>query len=141
MARLAPGARGLDYGSGPGPTLSRMLAEAGPPTSDYDPFFASGPGLLGATYDFVTCSEAAEHFHDPAREFQRLDRLLRPGGWLGLMTGIVDPETDLETWWYLRDPTHVVFYSLRTLTWLGERHGWTLVPVSGTVVLFRKGGG
>ncbi|HSM04200.1 MAG TPA: hypothetical protein VK858_06250, partial [Longimicrobiales bacterium] len=38
LERLAPGARGLDYGSGPGPTLSRMLTEAGHPTVDYDPF-------------------------------------------------------------------------------------------------------
>ena len=38
-ARLRPGWRGLDFGCGPGPTLSTMLAERGYPTADYDPLF------------------------------------------------------------------------------------------------------
>lgn len=138
LRRLPPGARGLDYGSGPGPTLSRILTEAGHPTRDYDPFFAPDPGLLAAWYDFVTCSEAAEHFHDPDREFRRIDALIRPGGWFGLMTGLVGPEVDLASWWYLRDPTHVCFYSMTTLRWIARRHGWTPHPVSDTVVLFQK---
>lgn len=138
--RLAPGSRGLDYGSGPGPTLSRMLTEAGHPTRDYDPFFAPDRAPPHRSYDFITCSEAAEHFHEPAREFRRMDARLRPGGWLGLMTGLIQPETDLATWWYLRDPTHVVFYSPDTLRWIARTWKWTLVPISETVALFRKGG-
>lgn len=141
LERLAPGSRGLDYGSGPGPTLSRILTEAGHPTRDYDPFFAPDSGVLGGVYEFVTCSETAEHFHAPGAEFERIDGLLRPGGWLGLMTGIVGPDTDLSTWWYLRDPTHVAFYSMGTLAWIAESRGWRLVPISGTVVLFEKNPG
>lgn len=138
LERLAPGARGLDYGSGPGPTLSRMLTEAGHPTVDYDPFFARREELLDRTWDFVTCSETAEHFFDPGREFRRLDRLLAPGGWLGLMTGIVDDTVDFGAWWYARDPTHVAFYSRAALAWIAEERGWELHPVSDTVVFFRK---
>lgn len=138
LERVPPGARGLDYGSGPGPTLSRMLTETGRPTRDYDPFFAPDEGALDARYDFVTCSETAEHFHHPAREFRRIDGLLRPGGWFGLMTGLVGPETDLAEWWYLRDPTHVAFYSMSTLEWIADWLGWLLVPVSHTVALFQK---
>ena len=41
--RLAPGASGLDFGSGPGPTLSVMLTERGFPTETWDPFFAPDP--------------------------------------------------------------------------------------------------
>ncbi|HSM06077.1 MAG TPA: class I SAM-dependent methyltransferase [Longimicrobiales bacterium] len=138
LERLAPGARGLDYGSGPGPTLSRMLTEAGHPTVDYDPFFARREELLDRTWDFVTCSETAEHFFDPGREFRRLDRLLAPGGWLGLMTGIVDDTVDFGAWWYARDPTHVAFYSQAALAWIAEERGWELHPVADTVVFFRK---
>ena len=50
MARLAPGARGLDYGCGPGPALAAMLREAGHEVALYDPFFAPDPApLSGAT--------------------------------------------------------------------------------------------
>jgi SAM-dependent methyltransferase len=37
-ARLTPGARGLDYGCGPGPALAHMLREAGHDMAVYDPF-------------------------------------------------------------------------------------------------------
>src|SRR5690554_2011507 len=37
VERLRGGDQGLDYGSGPGPTLSLMLQEAGFPTATYDP--------------------------------------------------------------------------------------------------------
>ena len=140
-ARLPAGARGLDYGAGPGPTLSVMLTEAGFPTRIWDPFFAPDPAVLDARYDFVTCTETAEHFFRPAQEFARLDGLLEPGGWLGLMTGILHPDIDFDTWWYPRDPTHVAFYAPETLAWIAERHGWAYYPVASTVALFRKGGG
>lgn len=137
--RLAPGAQGLDYGSGPGPTLSGMLTEAGFPTRIWDPFFAPDPRVLEDRYDFITCTETAEHFYWPGEEFRRLDALLAPGGWLGLMTGIFHPDQDFATWWYVRDPTHVVFYSPETLEWIARHHGWALVVLGPTAVLFRKG--
>lgn len=138
-ARLSPGARGLDYGSGPGPTLSRMLTGAGFPTRIWDPFFAPDPTVLEDRYDFITCSETAEHFYAPGDEFRRLDALLLPGGWLGLMTGILHPDQDFGTWWYVRDPTHVAFYAPETLEWIARHHGWALDVLGPTVVLFRKG--
>lgn len=164
--RLAPGARGLDYGSGPGPTLHLMLAERGFPTAHYDPAFhpdesalAPGPPFQG--YDFITCSETAEHFHHPRREFDRLNALLRPAGWLAVMTTLFtdddhpppatdplrgpgpadDPGRAFSRWWYRRDPTHVSFYRPRTLHWLAGHYGWSLHRPSETVALFRKGGG
>ena len=44
LGRLAPGMRGLDYGCGPGPTLSIMLGEAGMLVEDYDPYYRPNPG-------------------------------------------------------------------------------------------------
>lgn len=138
MQRLQPGARGLDYGSGPGPTLSVMLEECGFPTRLYDPFFAPDTSVLRDCYDFVACTETAEHFHAPGREFRRLDALLKPGGLLGLMTGIRLPHHDFETWHYVRDPTHVSFYSPQTLAWIAAHHGWELELPSRDVAIFRK---
>ena len=137
LARLSPGSEGLDYGSGPGPTLSVMLAEAGHPTAIYDPFFATDPRVLARTYDFITCSETAEHFFEPGVEFMRLDALLRPGGWLAVMTSLREDQP-LEEWWYARDPTHVSLYRARTLEWIARRHGWTLERAHPSVALFRK---
>ncbi len=138
IERLKPGARGLDYGSGPGPTLSVMLREAGFPTRIYDPFYAPETDALTGTYDFITCTETAEHFHAPARDFQRVDRLLVPGGWFGMMTEFPSMDTDFGTWWYRRDPTHVCFYREETLSWIARRFGWRWERAGRTVAIFQK---
>ncbi|HEX6587757.1 MAG TPA: class I SAM-dependent methyltransferase [Longimicrobiales bacterium] len=138
LARVAPDAEGLDYGSGPGPTLSRMLSEAGRPTRDYDPYFAPDATALARTYDFVTCTETAEHFFEPAAEFARLAELLKPGGWLGLMTTMREEAQPFADWWYARDPTHVCFYRWRTMEWIAARHGWSLERPHPNVALFRN---
>jgi hypothetical protein len=137
LERLPASAEGLDYGSGPGPTLSLMLAEAGHPTAIYDPYFAPDAHALERTYDFITCTETVEHFYDPAAELERLDALLRPGGWLGVMTTVRD-EQPLAEWWYARDATHVCFYRARTFEWIARRRAWTLERPHPNVALFRK---
>jgi SAM-dependent methyltransferase len=137
VARLEPGARGLDYGCGPGPALAAMLTEAGYPTAVYDPLFAPDRAPLARRYDFVTCTETVEHFHDPAAELARMGALVAPGGWLAVMTALVDARLG-PRWWYLRDPTHVCCYSLATMRWLAARFGWRLEHPAANVVLFRK---
>ena len=138
LARLPAGAEGLDYGSGPGPTLSLMLGEAGHPTVEYDPFFAPDTSLLERRYDFITCTETVEHFFDPAAEFARLDSMLRPGGWLGVMTTMRDDARSFTHWWYVRDRTHVCFYRPRTMEWIARRFDWSLELPDTNVALFRK---
>jgi len=138
LKRLSSGLQGLDYGCGPGPALAMMLREAGHAVEVYDPFFRPDPAPLQKSYDFVTCTETAEHFHNPAREFDRFDRLLRPGGWLALMTCFQDDDAAFAQWHYRRDPTHVVFYRETTLRRVAARRGWTCeIPVK-DVVLMRK---
>ena len=41
-SKLPPGATGLDYGCGPGPTLSLILAEQGFSMAVYDPYSCAG---------------------------------------------------------------------------------------------------
>lgn len=60
---------GLDCGSGPGPTLSLMLSDLGYQMSIYDPYYATNSPTANARFDFVTCTEAIEHFYTPWREW------------------------------------------------------------------------
>jgi len=139
MAELPAGARGLDFGCGPGPALAAMLDEAGFPTATWDPLFAPDPAALEQRYDFVTCTEAIEHFHHPGHELARLAGLLAPGGRLAVMTEVREPERPFEQWWYPSDPTHVAFYSRQCLAWIARRHGWALYEPARTVAIFRAG--
>lgn len=138
LRHLEPGMVGLDFGCGPGPTIAPMLAERGLEVVDYDPFFRPDPGVLEQRYDFITCSETVEHFHAPGREFDRLDALLRPGGWLGLMTTLLEDDGGFADWWYRRDPTHVCFFRRETMSWIAARFDWSVRFAGSTVALFHK---
>lgn len=138
LARLAPAAQGLDYGCGPGPALAAMLSEAGHHVALYDPFFAPDPAPLAQVYDFVTCTEAAEHFHRPAAEFARLRGLVRPGGWLAVMTCFQTDDARFAGWQYRADPTHIVFYRAETFRHLAQGWGWQCeIPVKNVALLQR----
>lgn len=138
LERIQPGALGLDYGCGPGPALAAMLGEGGCDVRLYDPFFANDPAVLACTYDFVVCTETAEHFQRPGEQFERLDALLRPGGWLGVMTCFQTDDARFAGWHYRRDPTHVVFYREHTLRYVASMYGWRCEVVAKDVVLFQK---
>jgi hypothetical protein len=137
IERLSPGVAGLDYGSGPGPTLSLMFEEQGYRMDNYDPYFASDETVLDRTYDFITCSETAEHFYDPRKEFGKLDRLLVRGGWLGLMTEILQDQV-FEEWRYAREATHVSFYRPSTIDWIADQFRWRVERAGPNVILFQK---
>lgn len=137
-AVLEPGAEGLDFGSGPGPTLSLMMRERGFACEDYDPFFAPDEELLARSYDFIACSETAEHFFRPGESFDRMKSLLRPRGWLGIMTRLLRPEQEFESWWYIRDPSHVCFYSVETMEWIAETGGFSMLQPGQNVCLLQK---
>lgn len=141
VAKLVPGMRGLDFGCGPGPALSIMLCEAGMAMADYDPCYAPDATLLAAQYDFVTCTEVVEHFRDPLAGWTQLASLVRPGGWLGVMTQLA-PEVPANflRWRYRDDRTHVSFHRLATLRWLATRFGFVLEQVESQAFLLRKQG-
>lgn len=138
LSKLATPSCGLDFGSGPGPTLSLMLAEAGHSMAIYDPFYAPDKQNLARQYDFVTCTEAIEHFNQPAGEWQILLSLLKPGGWLGVMTQMVISQARFANWHYKNDPTHVSFFSRETFEFLAQRDSLKLEFVGSDVLLLQK---
>lgn len=129
---------GLDFGSGPGPTLALMLEEQGYTMSLYDPYYALRPDFLGKTYDFVTCTEAIEHFYNPGQDWELLLSLVKPGGWLGIMTKLMDDLKSFPTSHYSKDETHVSFFSRQTFRYLAERDGLKAEFIGNNVILLQK---
>lgn len=138
LDRIYPGASGLDFGCGPGPALAKRLRAAGMDVALYDPFFYPAPAALSHPYDFITCTEVVEHLHYPAKVFGQLDGLLKPGGWLALMTCFQTNDERFDNWHYRRDPTHVVFYREATLAFIGKKRGWTMFVPKKDVAIFHK---
>ncbi len=125
--RLSMGSRGLDFGCGPGPTLSVMFEELGYPMTIYDPFYAADESVLAIEYDFVTATEVVEHLQNPKQSLNRMWRCIKPGGYLGIMTKLVIDQEAFAKWHYKNDDTHICFYSKETFGWLSRQ--WQTEPV------------
>lgn len=127
----------LDYGSGPEPVLAKLLRCDGYHVDIYDPFFA--PEKPQGAYSAITLSEVIEHFAHPREELEVLKRLLEPNGVLGIMTLRHTKNTDLETWHYVQDPTHVAFFSDTTFQWIERVFGFKRIfDDENRVVLLEK---
>ena len=140
LSRLSPQSDGLDFGSGPGPTLSLMFAEAGHSITIYDPFYAPNPQALTQQYDSITATEVVEHLHRPRHELAQLWSCLRPNGLLGIMTKRVMSQAAFANWHYKNDPTHVCFFALETFEWLADHWGASLEILDKDIVLLTKKG-
>ena len=114
--------KGLDYGSGPYPMLMELLAEEGySQVEGYDPFFNPNLNFQKQKYDFITVCEVIEHIHDLKAELETLLKLLEKQGVMVWSTGIFG-DIPLERWHYVKDATHINFFSLDTLRWVGEKY-------------------
>ncbi len=129
---------GLDYGCGPGPALSIMLKEKGYKVQTYDPYFAKNNNIFNKKFDYITCTETVEHFYNPKKEFDKFDSLLSKKGLLGIMTGMLKDWNNFNDWHYYRDPTHVVFYSQKTMKWIAKQYSYKCIFPRKNIVIFLK---
>ena len=136
--KLSPNSMGLDFGSGPGPTLSVMFEEAGHRVNIYDPFYAPDRSVFDHQYDFITTTETAEHLFKPRKEFDLLWSCLKTGGYLGIMTKLRPALNEFEDWHYRKDDTHVTFYSKETFQWMADHYSATLEIFGDRTVIFKK---
>ncbi len=135
LADFEPEHTGLDFGSGTGSPIMKLLKDADYNVVQYDLFFHNYPELLKNKYDYIACSETAEHFKEPYREFEQLRNLLNPGGKLYVMTERFDPDRDFGTWYYKTDPTHVFLYHAKAFEWIMNEFGFSGLEIEGRVIV------
>ena len=136
--RVPKGSFGLDFGSGPGPTLSKMFEENGYVMRIYDHFYARDDDTLAQKYDFITSTEVVEHLYAPSAVINKLMGMLKPKGLLALLTQPYPSPEEFSSWYYKNDPTHVCFYSPTTMRWLAKKHTARLETVGKDIFIFTK---
>lgn len=136
--RLKPNMTGLDYGCGPGPALSLMMAESGWSVRNYDIFYDDDKSLLAMPYDFITATEVLEHVFEPSVVLPLLWGLLAKGGYLALMTKLVIDEQAFARWHYKNDLTHVCFYSKPTFEYIAKELSASLEFIDKDVIFLQK---
>jgi len=128
--------KGLDFGAGTGPVISKVLADNRFTIKKYDPLFHNNAKLLDGKYDYIACCEVIEHFHNPKNEFHRLKNLLQKKGKLYCMTDLYNSSVDFHLWYYKNDPTHVFIYQQKTLKWIQQEFGFSNIDFKGRLVTF-----
>ncbi len=127
---------GLDFGSGPGPVVSKLLGDKGYQVRLYDPFFCDDAAALETVYDYIVCCEVIEHFKDPVKEFKLLRSLLKDNGKLICMSLLYHPEIDFDKWRYKNDTTHLIFYQKKSLEWIRSRFAFSSLAIEGRLIVF-----
>ncbi len=117
----------LDYGCGPSPVLAELLKRIGFSCDIYDPYFF--PEFPVGSYDLVICTEVFEHLRDIRKELHMIRKLIRPGGYLAVMTSFHDEISDFQNWWYASDPTHISFFGAGTFEWVSKEYGFRIVYI------------
>ena len=138
LERIQQKSNGLDFGSGPGPTLSLMLEECGHSVDLYDKFYANDISVFEKKYDFITATEVVEHLCEPMAEISRLIEMLNNQGHLAVMTQILTPQIDFSSWYYKNDPSHIGFFTKKSLSFLARYLNIEVYFISERVVFFKK---
>lgn len=123
------GRKGLDFGSGPSPVLAQILErDYGYSMDIYDLFYSPEKVYTGKKYDLVTSTEVVEHLKDPLEYFRMFKELLEDDGILAIMTLFHhDDDQHFIDWNYIRDKSHISFYTPKTLGKIAEIVGLEVV--------------
>jgi SAM-dependent methyltransferase len=130
--------KGLDFGAGTGPVISKVLTDHHFSIAQYDPYFHNHPELLREQYDYIASCEVIEHFYHPHKEFALLKSLLRPSGKLYCMTHVYDESIDFANWYYKNDPTHVFIYRKQSLEWICKEFEFSNVEIENRLITFSR---
>ena len=91
----------------------------------------ASPELTDASFDVVTMWDVIEHVADPFGELTQADRLLKPGGLLVVHTMDIDSGFARlmgGRWPWLME-MHIYYFSRRTLKYMLEKAGFTVIRI------------
>lgn len=130
----------LDYGSGPGPVLAELLSRKNYDVSIYDPFYADS-NFADFSFDMVCSTEVFEHFNKPMEEIGKIVKLVKPGGYIAIMTRFRPAIDKFKSWFYKDDTTHVSFYSPKTFEFIAKQFSLEIIEHDSfqTILLKKKG--
>jgi len=130
--------KGLDFGSGTGPVISKMLLDKGFDIVQYDLYFTPAENLLLEKYDYIVCSEVWEHFQQPKKELFQLLKILELGGRWIVMTLLYSDKINFESWHYRLDITHVFIFRKETMVFIAKRFKLEIELITERLIVFKS---
>jgi SAM-dependent methyltransferase len=92
-------------------------------------------------FDAIVMGDVIEHLPRPGEALERMAALLRPGGiaWMALPDAGSVVARGLRARWWSVIPTHVQFFTRRSMRTLLERQGWTVLEIQTAPKAFSVG--
>ncbi len=129
----------LDFGSGPTPVLAELLKRKGLHVDYFDKFYQPKKIYVAKKYDLITSTEVFEHLENPKEILNLLSSHLNPNGIISIMTLFhTNSKTDFLKWWYRRDPTHITFFTPKTIKVMAKECGLKLLKHDSKRVIVLK---
>ena len=129
----------LDFGCGKSSLLASMLEEEGIACDYYDPLYHPNGLDENKKYDLIVSTEVFEHLHQPKEVFESLLERLNTGGYLAIQTEFHPHEMGaFKNWYYTQDPTHIVFFTVKTFEVLSDLYKCRVVDDNGKNMLVIK---
>jgi 2-polyprenyl-3-methyl-5-hydroxy-6-metoxy-1,4-benzoquinol methylase len=132
--------RALDFGCGEGEVLPILLKRVGISCDGYDLFYFPKKAYEDKKYDLICSTEVIEHLKSPLNTLKELLSHLNKDGYLLFMTYFhpSDDEKFLK-WFYIKDVTHIGFFSMKTFEYLASEFGLEMVKHNNkNTVMFKK---
>lgn len=128
----------LDYGCGDNHVLSTILCKNGYDSFYYDLYFYKNEDVFVKSYDVIILEEVIEHLMEPILVLKRLSKLLKKDGRLIIRTNFIKDGTNLNSWWYLRDITHISFFTLNSFSICSQLLGLNIIYCNEKDIIIMK---
>jgi 2-polyprenyl-3-methyl-5-hydroxy-6-metoxy-1,4-benzoquinol methylase len=79
-----------------------------------------------------------EHFYSPKNELDKILNLLKPNGMILIRTERHLGRDHFSSWYYHKDPTHVIFFSKSTFEFVAKRYNLFITFPDKNIVLLRR---
>jgi 2-polyprenyl-3-methyl-5-hydroxy-6-metoxy-1,4-benzoquinol methylase len=126
-----PLARVLDFGCGEHAVLSHLLKAENREVVSYDPLYERDLDFANTRYHVIIASEVMEHVADLRCTALLLGSLLHESGYCIIRTKLVTTQTDIVSWWYVNDPTHICFFSEKSINYFASLCGCNVIEYDG----------
>jgi hypothetical protein len=114
----------LDFGSGPTPVLATLMQKRALHVEHFDKFYQTDEIYKNKTYELITSTEVFEHLENPTQVLKLLASHLKKDGTIAIMTLFhTNKQEDFLKWWYRRDPTHITFFTPKSIETMAKECG------------------
>lgn len=117
----------LDFGCGDNHVLSSIIKENGFNSYFYDLYFYNDETIFSKLYDVIILEEVIEHIENPLFLLKRLIEMLKVDGKIIIRTNMLKDTINLNSWWYLRDTTHISFFTYHSFLICSQLLGMNII--------------